>query len=66
MTAREAIAQLRYHWGDRYSFSVTHGRYLATAKFGQREVLEADDPDELLRKIRRHYRSDGLQERCST
>jgi hypothetical protein len=61
---REAIAQLRYHWGDVYRFALVDGRYTATARFGQRDVVSADDPDELLTRIRRHY--PGPSERSST
>jgi hypothetical protein len=42
------------------------GRYTATAMFGQRDVLSADDPDELLARIRGHYRREPLEERCTT
>ncbi len=66
MKRQEALAQLRYHWGDVYRFAVADGRYIATAMFGQRDVLSAADPDELLAKIRQHYRRDLLEERCST
>jgi hypothetical protein len=66
MRRQEAMAQMRYHWGDVYRFAVTDGRYTATAKFGQRDVLAADNPDELLASVRRHYRPDLLEERCST
>jgi hypothetical protein len=62
---QEAMAQLRYHWGDVYAFAVVHGRYTATAKYGDRDVLAADDASELLAKIRRHYRK-SPEERCST
>jgi hypothetical protein len=64
--AQEELAQLRYHWGDVYVFGVANGCYTATAKFGQLDMLEARDLAELLRKVRRHYRSDMLHERCST
>lgn len=66
MRQREVMAQLRRHWGDVYRFSVVDGRYTATAKFGRRDVLDANDPEELLGKIRRHYRPGLLEERCST
>lgn len=66
MTRQEALAQMRYHWGDSYRFAVVDGRYTATAKFGQRDVLAANSPDALLAKIRQHYRPDLLEERCST
>jgi hypothetical protein len=38
----------------------------ATAKYGQHDVLTAADLEELLAKIRRHYRRDPLEERSST
>jgi hypothetical protein len=60
---REALTVMRFHWGDVYRFAVVAGRYMATARFGTREVLAADDPEELLAKIRRHY--PGPSERCS-
>lgn len=66
MTTRELMTNLRYHWGDVYAFSVSEGRYAATAKFGQGDVLTGDDPEELLAKIRRHYHRDPLEERSST
>jgi hypothetical protein len=66
MRRSEALAQLRYHWGDVYTFALVGGRYTATAKFGKGDVLDADDGDELLRQVRRHYGRDMLQERCST
>lgn len=66
MSAREMMAHLRYHWGDVYMFKLAKGRYFAAANFGQRDVLEAGDPEELLQKVRRHYLRDAPQERCST
>lgn len=66
MRRQEVMAQLRFHWGDCYAFAAASGRYAATAKFGKRDVLTADDPEELLGKIRRHYRRKPLEERCST
>ena len=66
MTTKELMASLRYHWGDAYELAVADGHYTATAKFGQRDVLSADDAEELLVKIRRHYRRDSLEERSST
>jgi hypothetical protein len=60
------MAQLRSDWGDVYLFAHAGGRYTATARFGQREVLSAEDPEELLARIRRHYRRDPPEERCST
>jgi hypothetical protein len=63
---REALAQMRFHSGDAYRFAVVGGRYTATAKFGRRELLDADDPEQLLTKGRRHYRRDPLEERSST
>ncbi len=66
MRRQEVMAQLRYHWGDVYQFTIADGRYRAAARFGQREMLDAEDPRELLGKVRRHYRRDLPQERCST
>jgi hypothetical protein len=65
MTTRELLASIRYHWSDVYQITVANGQYTATAKYGERDVLAADDPEELLAKIRRHYRRPG-QERSST
>jgi hypothetical protein len=64
MTPKEALALLNFHWDDAYKFAFRDGRYTATARFGQCEVLGSDDPDELLLKIRRHY--PGPSERSST
>jgi hypothetical protein len=66
MRLREVMAELRYHWGDVYEFAVVGDRYTATAKFGSRDQLSADRPEELGAMVRRHYRPDLLQERCST
>lgn len=60
------MTQLRFHWGDVYRIAYSAGQYTATAKFGDRDVLSADDPVGLLAKIRRHYRRDPPEERCST
>jgi hypothetical protein len=60
------MAQLRYHWGDVYKFAVAGDRYTATAKFGSRDQLVADDPEDLRAMIRRHYRPERLQDGCST
>jgi hypothetical protein len=59
------MAELRYHWGDVYEFAIVNGHYAATAKFGSREHLSADEPEELRAIIRRHY-PERLQDRCST
>jgi hypothetical protein len=66
MSPHEALAHLRFHWDDAYHFAFRNGSYSATAKFGRCEVLSADDPEELLRKIRRHYRRHRLVEKSST
>jgi hypothetical protein len=66
VTQREVMAQLRFHWGDAYRFTALKGHYTATAKFGSQDVLQADDPEQLLAQIRRHYRRDPPEERCST
>jgi hypothetical protein len=66
MMRHEVMAQLRYHWGDAYAFTAASGRYTDTAKFGRRDVLTAEDPEQLLRKIRLHHRPELLEERCST
>jgi hypothetical protein len=66
MTSRELLASLRFHWGDTYDFHKAAGRYSATAKFGKGEILTAEDPEAHLTKVRRHYRPDPLDERCST
>jgi hypothetical protein len=65
VTTRELLASIRYHWSDVYEITAANGRCTATAKNGDRDVLAADDPEELLGKIRRHYRR-PLEERSST
>jgi hypothetical protein len=62
---REVMAQLRWHWGDVYDFAVVEDKYTATAKFGSRDQLSADDPEDLRALVRRHYRR-PLEERSST
>ncbi len=49
------MAFLRFHWDDAYVFAVTDGRYTARAKFGEKDLLEADTPEKLLSMVRRHY-----------
>jgi hypothetical protein len=66
VSPRQALAHLRFHWDDAYNFAFSNGSYTATAKFGNCEMLSAEDPEELLRKIRRHYRRDRLVEKSST
>jgi hypothetical protein len=62
---RETLETLRFHWSDVYQIAKRRsGQYVAEAKFGQRETLTAEDPGELLRKIRQHY--PGPSERSST
>jgi hypothetical protein len=61
---KEALALLNFHWDDAYHFALVDGTYTATAKFGKCDVLSSDDPDELLRQIRRNY--PGPSERSST
>lgn len=67
MNRREALAHLRYHWGQEYTFRLADGIYTATARYGspQRDTLAADTPEDLLTQIRRHYRP-HLVERSST
>jgi hypothetical protein len=65
MTSRQAMARLRFHWGP-YGFIVKGGTYTAVAKFGSHDILIAEDPEDLLAQIRRHYGSDTTVERCST
>ena len=66
MTTTDLMAELRLQWGDIYNFvAASHGPYTAMARFGQHDVLEAADPEELLRKIRGHYLSQA-SERSST
>lgn len=56
---------LRFHWEGPYKVSKVSGKYVATATFGSRDVLEADSPSALLTKLRHHY--PGLSgERAST
>lgn len=66
MRQQEAMAYLKFHWGDVYEFAIVSGRFIATARFGARDALSSDDPESLLRQIRRHYRRGHLVERCST
>jgi hypothetical protein len=55
----------RTHWGDVYAFAEQNGQYTAREKFGHHEELAADTPEQLLTKIRRHYRG-PRSERSST
>lgn len=66
MTSRQAMARLRFHWGGAYGFTVKGGAYTAVAKFGSHDILIAEDPEDLLAQIRRHYGSDTTVQRCST
>jgi len=55
MSIRSTMAYLRYRWEHAYTFAVSDGKYTALARSGDRDLLTADDPDELLIKVRRHY-----------
>jgi hypothetical protein len=62
---RETLESLRFHWSDVYQIGRRRGgQYVAIAKFGEQEMLTAEDAGELLRKIRLHY--PGPSERSST
>jgi hypothetical protein len=65
VTRREQLASMKFHWQDAYDLRLTAGQYTATAKFGTHETLAADDPEQLLVMIRRHYRRDPPEERYS-
>jgi hypothetical protein len=49
------LAYIRYAWRGAYVVDATGHKWVASAKFGTRDVLEADTADDLLGKIRRHY-----------
>jgi len=59
------LAFLRYHWDEVYNFTRDGPQYVATAKYGQRDRLTANTPEQLLSMVRRHYRPPPA-ERCST
>jgi len=48
MSIRSTMAYLRYRWEHAYTFAVSDGKYTALARSGDRDLLTADDPDELL------------------
>ncbi len=54
----EDLNYIRHSWGSVYRINApfTHGRHWqAVALWGNHDVLTADNAEELLGKIRRHY-----------
>ena len=55
MSRAADMQYLQWHWGDAYLIAEHDGTCTAQAKFGNRDVLEADSPSALLTLVRRHY-----------
>ena len=66
MNSAADMQYLRWHWDDIYEFADRDGGCSAVAKFGHRDVLEADSPAELLVLVRRHYPRNRSADQCST
>jgi hypothetical protein len=64
-TAEQQLVFLNTHWGSRYSFTAPAkpgGRWMAVARFGQHDQMDAQSAAELLVLVRDHYqvnRPDG-------
>ena len=66
IVTRADMKYLRWHWEQDYEITEDNGRFTARARFGSRDVLEADSPVELLTLVRRHYPRHRGTEQCST
>jgi hypothetical protein len=66
MTRAADMQYLRWHWGEEYELADEDGRCTAVARFGSRDVLEADSPSALLVLVRRHYPRTRRTDRSST
>jgi hypothetical protein len=65
VTRSEALAYMRYHWGQEYRFAYQDGHYTATSRNGDHATLTAEEPTDLLVQVRRHYKP-PLRDRAST
>jgi hypothetical protein len=66
VTRKTAMARLRHEWDSAYMLAIIDDKYTARARFGERDLLEADTPGELLCVIRRHYPGSTSADLCST
>lgn len=59
-TPEQMLIFLNTHWGSRYTFTApakTGDRWMAAARFGQRDELHEESAAELLLAIRQHYKA---------
>jgi hypothetical protein len=59
-TVEQQLIYLQTHWGRRYEFAspqVPGGQWTATARFGDRDRIQAPASAELLEDVRAHYQA---------
>jgi hypothetical protein len=59
-TAEQQLVFLNTHWGREYHFTapgLRDGNWMATAKFGEHDTLQARSASELLETVRAHYQA---------
>jgi hypothetical protein len=59
-TVDQQLIYLQTHWGRRYEFASPQapgGQWTATAKFGDRDRIQAWTSAELLEEVRAHYQA---------
>jgi hypothetical protein len=57
-TPEQQLIYLNTHWGREYAFTApaeTGDRWMAAARFGQRDELQEESAAELLLAVRQHY-----------
>ena len=57
-TSEQQLIFLNTHWGRRYTFTAPQAancKWIATARFGQRDELEERSATDLLLAVRLHY-----------
>jgi hypothetical protein len=62
-TTEQQLIHLNTHWGSRYDFAAPkdlHGKWIAKAKFGEHDDLQAQSATELLLAVRDHYAANKL------
>jgi hypothetical protein len=64
-TVEQQLIYLQTHWGRRYEFAspkAPGGQWAATARFGDRDGIQARTSAELLEEVRAHYQASKRDE----
>lgn len=59
-TKEQQLIHLNMHWGSRYDFTAPQNigdKWTATARFGERDQIQASSAAELLKEVRDHYQT---------